>query len=259
METPEEILFRSTGHITISELTEKYGELGPGDIVFKMAEHKNFDAAKAEFDTWEEMEVFDMQYYLTEAFPHKEWVEESLDSYIAHCFAMKLVEERNNWPRTAPGQPASQNVLTLKRLAGILPHIDIGGTDFTIDWRLRELRETDKPWNKLNINYMELSPKDDGYLSFYHVFNHELYQLESDLVELPAHVMLLEIPNEMMLDPVAVSRENGLGELALLREFPIREVIRGKLISLRQTALPQIVAQNAAKLQHDGGSRRIGR
>ncbi|UOE47809.1 hypothetical protein MTO98_25705 [Mucilaginibacter sp. SMC90] len=259
METPEEILFKSTGNITVPELTEKYGKLGPGDIVFKMAEHKNFDAAKAAFETWDDLDVFDLQYFHTQAFPHKEWIDGSVYRYIAHCFALKLVSDRNNRTPDDTAQPATPETLTLRRLAGKLPRIDIGGIDFTVDWHLQQLRETEKPWNRLNIRDMELFTDGDGYVSYYHVFNHELFQMDDDPVELPAHVMLLQIPNEIILDPIGAAREHGLGDLELLREFPILEVIKGNLISLSETALPEIVAQNAAKLQRDAGTRRIGR
>lgn len=47
-----------------------------------------------------------------------------------------------------------------RRLAGVLPHIDIAGTDFPIDWRLRELRETGRPGNHIDINRCDLSPNE---------------------------------------------------------------------------------------------------
>ena len=38
-----------------------------------------------------------------------------------------------------------------RRLAGLLPHIDLAGTDFIVDWRLKELREKDAPWNRIKL------------------------------------------------------------------------------------------------------------
>lgn len=54
-----------------------------------------------------------------------------------------------------------------RRLAGELPHIDIAGTDFTIDWRLKQIRETAVPGNQLEIKDMKLSASGDTYLCFY--------------------------------------------------------------------------------------------
>jgi hypothetical protein len=259
METPDEILFKTTSRISAADLTAQYGELGQADIVFLLAEHKNFEAAKAAFDTWGDMDVFDMQYYLTQAFPHQEWLLEPLDSYIAHAFVMKLVDERNNWARELPGQPLSAEVLVLRRLAGILPHIDIGGTDFTIDWRMRELRETADPWNRIGLDNMELSPSGDAYLSFYHTGRHQVYQLPDKLLALPEDVMLLEIPLKLLLDPIGTARANGLDDLALLRQCPIRQELHGKLVPLEETLLPQIIAQNLAGSERECHERHVGR
>ena len=41
--------------------------------------------------------------------------------------------------------------LLQRRLAGKLPTINLAGTVFTIDWRLRELRENATPWNRITF------------------------------------------------------------------------------------------------------------
>jgi hypothetical protein len=43
-----------------------------------------------------------------------------------------------------------------RRLAGELPYIDVLGTDFTVEWRLKELRETAKPWKNINLRDMHI-------------------------------------------------------------------------------------------------------
>jgi hypothetical protein len=247
MDYKEDILFRTSSKISIPELEEKYGKLLPGDIFFKMAEHKNFEAAKAEFDTWDDGDVFDMQYFLYVAYPFEEWLDDPIDTFIARAFAMKLVSEYNNWPSPDPEMPPSQDDLTLTRLAGILPRIDIAGTAFTIDWKNRELRETANPENKLDVRAMDLSASEDSYLSYYHLRDHKSYLPDEGLTELPQNVMLLEIPNELILDPVAVIQEQPLDTLALLKSYPVREVLKAKLIPLEETLLPQVISENLLK------------
>ncbi|UOE50929.1 hypothetical protein MTO98_07540 [Mucilaginibacter sp. SMC90] len=247
MDYKEDVLFQSSGTISVPELEEKYGKLSPGDIFFKMAEHKNFEAAKAEFDTWEDGDVFDMQYFLYIAYPFEEWLDDPIECFIARAFAMKLIREYNNWSPPEPEIAMSQDDLTLRRLSGVLPHIDIAGTDFIVDWKNRELRESANPGNKLDINAMDLSPSEDGYLSYYHLPDHKRYVPEETLTELPQNVMLLEIPHELVLDPIAVIQEQGLVTLTLLKTYPVQDVLKAKLIPLNETLLPQVISENLLK------------
>lgn len=254
MEQPEDILFRTTSNISVDELKVLHGELMPADIVLTMAENKNFDAAKAEFETWDDMAVYDMQYFLNVAFPHKEWLEGSADTFIARGFVMKLIDEHNGWPREIPGQPLSADVLTLRRLAGFLPHIDIAGEDFTIDWRLKELRETAKPWNSLQIHEMELSPEGDAYLAFYDKKDHRLYKGDPASPEAQDNVVIIKIPNELSLDPIAVGWEYGLKDLSLLAANPIREKLVAQVIPLNA----YLSRENVENKMPDGNDRTKG-
>jgi hypothetical protein len=69
-----------------------------------------------------------------------------------------------------------------------------------------------------------------------------------DLIELPEHVVVLEIPNELDLDPVAVSREYGSDLSELLREHPITENLAAKVIPLMETGLPAMIENNIKNL-----------
>ncbi|MFB9840920.1 hypothetical protein [Mucilaginibacter ginsenosidivorans] len=119
-----------------------------------------------------------------------------------------------------------------RRLVGELPHINIEGSDFTIDWRLKELRETEAPFNCLRFNSMELSENGERYLFFYHRQAHCLFRPGTDSDRLPDHVILIAIPNELKLDPVGVARQYGMKDFELLREFPIQKELRSESIPL---------------------------
>lgn len=128
------------------------------------------------------------------------------------------------------------------RLAGKLPHLDIAGTDFTVDWRLRELRETDEPWKKLR--FADMYETGNVFLTFYHTNSHELYVPPKDLAELPEHVVLAEIPNDLSLDPVAVAREHRLNLAIVLLEYPYQALSKASLRPLSESALPELIEQN---------------
>ena len=130
------------------------------------------------------------------------------------------------------------------RLSGKLPHIDLAGTDFTIDWRLKELRETELPWKHISLRDMEMSDNGEEYLCFYNTETHELFEPDEKLLELPENVVVLEIPNEVKLDPVAVAREHGMEATGLLNEHPLQMQLAAKVTPLADTGLPEYIENN---------------
>ena len=138
------------------------------------------------------------------------------------------------------------------RLKGVLPHIAIAGTDFTIDWRLKELRETAQLWNRIAVKAMELMPDGERYCCYYDLESRRQYFPDPDLTELPENVGMLVIPNELKLDPVGVAREYGLKDEELLDRCPIQEILTAEIRPLSETALPQLVGENRQRLQNPG-------
>lgn len=108
------------------------------------------------------------------------------------------------------------------RLKGELPRIGLAGTDFFIDWQLKELRQTDDYWNRIPVE--RLIPDNDwnGYICLYDREKRKVVESQ-DLSTLPQEVCLLEIPNEFVLDPVALAREHGLDDTDLLLAYPYKE------------------------------------
>ncbi len=152
---------------------------------------------------------------------------------------------------------------TALRLSGMLPHIDLAGTDFTIDWRLKELRETEFPWKNISLRNMEMSDSGEEYLCFYNTETHELFEPDESLFELPEHIVVLEIPNEIKLDPVAAAREYGIGETDLLTDHPIQMTSAAKVTLLSESGLPEFIANNIKKQSdqqnHEERSHKRGR
>lgn len=134
-----------------------------------------------------------------------------------------------------------------ERLSGKLPLIDIGGTDFIIDWRLKELREKDNPHNRIELKHLEMDDAGENYLCLYDWGAKQVYAFDRNIKVLPENVTALQIPYELRLDPVAVAREYGLKDVAMLSQYPIQEQLTAKVIPLSETALPKLVLANQKK------------
>jgi hypothetical protein len=260
----EESLFKSTGKIALAELIAVYPDMGAGDIVLKLAEHKNFDAARAVFQTWDEDSVIIADNLFSQNYRHQADLYATRDKYIAVSFLRKLIsdwgtnrlEQRNVTPAT-PGQQQAGGLLAI-RLQGKLPHIDLAGTDFTIDWRLRQLRETEFPWKNISFEQMDCAESGEEYLFFYHTETHQLVIPEDDLTELPENVVVLEIPYENRLDPVAVARELQIDAALMVLDYPIEENLAAHIIPLSESGLPEMIEYNL-KMKNNDHSSGIGR
>lgn len=136
-----------------------------------------------------------------------------------------------------------------RRLMGVLPHIDIAGVDFTIDWRLRELRETAVPWNKINLDELRESESGEEYLGLYDTRERRLHEFDPDMISLPENVVGIEIPNEIKLDPVAVAREYGIDVNEFLERHPMQNNLKALVRPISETGLPELVVANLSKSQ----------
>jgi hypothetical protein len=267
MDNSEKELFESVGSISLHELYILYGkDLMPADIVLKFAEHKNFNAARAAFQKWDEQSVVHMGNYLSQTFRHEIELYATKDKYIAVSFLKHLVNEWDKDRREEkskelndPMQQEKAAELMNLRLSGKLPHIDIAGTDFTIDWRLRQMRETDVPWRNISFDFLREDESGEAYLGLYNTNTHELYMPPDDIVELPENVVVIEIPNELRLDPVAVAREYGVDVADLINEYPITEKLFAKVNPISASGLPELIEFNLKKQQEDKEERPIKR
>jgi predicted ABC-type ATPase len=154
-------------------------------------------------------------------------------------------------------QEAAQ--LLEQRMSGKLPHITIAGTEFIIDLRLQELREWNNPNNRLDLRQMEISPSGKNYLCFYNTQKHQEYIVPENIKMLPKHVVMIEIPNELSLDPYAVAMRNDREVADALKEYPLQKGLTAKITPLSETMLPKLVEQNIAKENEQKQDRGIGR
>jgi len=137
--------------------------------------------------------------------------------------------------------------LTARRLAGVLPHIDVDGRDFIVDWRLRELRAVDDPSNRIGLGGLPHDSDGEHYLCFYNTKLRQTIIPDIRMTELPKDVVVLTIPSELTLDPVAVAREYGQADTFLIDRYPIRDDLKVKVTPIAETEMVQLVSRNREK------------
>lgn len=134
--------------------------------------------------------------------------------------------------------------LLKQRKTGVLPEIDIAGHAYTVDLRLNELRNVELPNKKLSLDEMVTAPSGKHYLFFYDWQSRCILHASSEMVILPKNAVLVEIPDELGLDPVGVARKLGLGDEYFLKMHPYDGPLKGKIIPLDKSGLPEYVATN---------------
>jgi len=127
--------------------------------------------------------------------------------------------------------------LIARRLAGILPTIDICGDCFTVDWRLHELRRATEPYDTIPLNHLEMSPNGHKYVCLYHPEQKRLVSLSEAENDTSDKIVAISIPNEVYLDAVAVARQYGMDELALINKYPLQEKLSATVLSLSQAGI----------------------
>jgi hypothetical protein len=61
---------------------------------------------------------------------------------------------------------------------------------------------------------------------------------------LSKNVVLLEIPHEIKLDPMAVAREQGIDHHALLKENPIQSELKAIVKPISEAGLSKLIAES---------------
>lgn len=125
------------------------------------------------------------------------------------------------------------------RLNGTLPIIDIIGHPFFADTRLEVIRPKDNfSTLGIDVNKMDYDPDTKRLSFYYHKPSMTQYQFPDDLKEMPKDVVMVNIPNIYLLDPIGAARGEGLDELYYYRQgTPVRMYCKAKIIPLAKTPL----------------------
>jgi hypothetical protein len=136
-----------------------------------------------------------------------------------------------------------------RRHLGLLPVIGIGEQTYIVDLRLKELRHLTDPHRSISLTHLDLSAEGDQYLFFYDLGKHAQIELDPKLTEFPEQVVLVKIPNEVGLDPVATAAAYGIDERQLLRRFPLSAKLEAQLVPLAETNVPAMISRNREALR----------
>jgi len=161
------------------------------------------------------------------------------------------------WPYKSRTMPEKLNeeaaTLLQRREAGILPKIDILGTAFVVDWRLRELREYGAPWNIIDLRELECNETGAAYLLFYDREEKVGYHTDETIYS-PDNIVLLEIPHEIKLDPYALALEHDMDVLQFLSAHPIDPRLKANLHSVRKNQYSQTAGEEMESNNINGNS-----
>ncbi|MBT2561299.1 hypothetical protein J7E50_10700 [Pedobacter sp. ISL-68] len=134
-----------------------------------------------------------------------------------------------------------------ERIQGRLPLVKIGADDYTVDWRLKEIRLFKEPWKNISLRDLDMNRTGDKYLFFYHPPSKSKVDLTEDITQMPLDVILVALPFELHIDPVAVAREHDLDERTFVNFYPVQQKVEVPLYPLSVTGIPKRIEENLLK------------
>jgi len=135
-----------------------------------------------------------------------------------------------------------------ERINGKLPEIDIAGTMFYVDLRMRELRADYTLNSHIHLDALSSDLMASGYRFAFNTVTKKLVEIDAGITEWPANVVIIEIPDELTLDPVAVARHAGLDPVEFIKQHPIEPELKARIVPLETTAFPKLIEENKKKL-----------
>jgi len=141
---------------------------------------------------------------------------------------------------------------------GNLPVIRIVDRDYYIDLRMGVLRAVDQFWKSIDLNRTEEAP-DSSLLFAYNYRRHEQIEIEDHITAYPKGTVLVALPHESKLDPVAAGRRDWGDELALLDQYPIQQKMEARIFPLEKIKpIVELIEENLKK-QEEKHKRRKGK
>jgi len=128
-----------------------------------------------------------------------------------------------------------------RRLKGELPTITLMEKPYIIDVRMRELRPVAQPAARIGINELELSADGEKLRLFFDTKQGQQISKESVLTPFWEGIVLLEMPNEILLDPVGAARLYKLEDTEFLSRFPMKMSHQALATPLTKFAHQQMV------------------
>lgn len=146
----------------------------------------------------------------------------------------------------------SQEELLKERMQGKLPIIDIAGHPFYVDMRMQTLRPHDD-FSTLGIPFSAFDDFEgpDGFAWIpYDSQKHQLKVVSLErITEIPTDWVIIEIAQPWKLDPYGYARDNGFDIKETLKEDPIQENLKARIVSWEEAGIPDLIKENKAKQQ----------
>lgn len=136
-----------------------------------------------------------------------------------------------------------------QRIAGKLPQIEIVGTMFFVDVRLRELRADYGLKSKIGLDKLEIGPDGESYRFAFNTETKQMVEIDRKITEWPKNVLIIEIPGDVKLDSYSVAIKNGLDPVAFVKTHPIERELKAKIIPISETELPAMMKRNKQTME----------
>lgn len=134
---------------------------------------------------------------------------------------------------------------------GKLPVIDIAGHPFYVDVRMERFRPHDD-FTTLGISFSIFNRFEQYYGPVriaYDPQRHIALNIDYEkLSEIPKDWIMVEIPHPKVLDPYGYARENGLNIERTLKDYPIKENIKARIVPWEETSVPYNIEENQKRL-----------
>jgi hypothetical protein len=129
---------------------------------------------------------------------------------------------------------------------GELPMINIMGQNYFVDVRLSELRSTDEHWKRIDLTELDVTPAEK-YAFFYDHSKKEVVEIPNTITEEPENVVVVELPHELWLDPIASARKYADNDLHFIDQYPLQHGLEARIRPLSGTYVPELIKQNREK------------
>ena len=144
-----------------------------------------------------------------------------------------------------------QDLLKKRLDHGHLPTIDLAGQTFYADARIDLLRPKDD-FSTMGIRFADLDDyyvlESNSYIFPYDPKTHELVNPDwENMTEYPKKLLLIEIPDVKVLDPVGWNRRNGYPETDDLKAIGLKLEFKAEIIPWNKSGIDELIAENRSK------------
>ena len=133
------------------------------------------------------------------------------------------------------------------RMKGKLPEIDIAGTMFFVEVHWGQLRSDFRLMSTIKLDQCNLSPDGEHYRFAFNTETKQMVVIDPVIKEWPKDVVIVEIPNEVKLDPYALARKHGIDPVEFVKTHPFEKELKAKIIPLKETSYLKMIEKNKAK------------